>query len=320
MIQNTGTVVRVRYAEAVGANVGAFSSTTETLNSDYSISFNVTAPGAYDLNVTTSLNGAFTIVDDGDGPGTADAGAVTGTQTGGTLAGSLSLTDPGGPVTSGNVAFNRTSSAVISGTSNGSPVTHSLRFTWTASCSSSNGFLTGGDECAVRLGLPVTYSGQSAGDYPGAGNRTQAGDGHFVTISLVSLCGDGVVQGSRGEQCDQGGGFNGTPGSCCTSTCQFRGNGQVFRPSGGVCDPAENVLRVQRHVSGRCEEHGAVPRVGRCVRRGRELVSAGQAALDPVQVSAMSQVPVEGRHTVVAGARASAGQVFLTPSQLSATR
>src|SRR5215469_10805322 len=99
VIQNTGTVVRVRYAEAVGADVGAFSSTTETLNSDYSINFNVTAPGAYDLNITTSLNGAFTIVDDGDGPGTADATAVTGTQSGGTLSGSLSLTDPGGPVT-----------------------------------------------------------------------------------------------------------------------------------------------------------------------------------------------------------------------------
>ena len=67
VIQNTGNLVRVRYAEAVGADVGAFSSRSETLNSDYSITFNVTAPGAYDLDITTSLNGAFTIVDDGDG-------------------------------------------------------------------------------------------------------------------------------------------------------------------------------------------------------------------------------------------------------------
>src|SRR5262249_25419088 len=137
LLQNTATLVRVRYAEAVGADVGAFSSTTETLNSDYSINFNVTAPGAYDLNITTSLNGAFTIVGDGGGPGPADAPAVTGTQSGGTLFGTLSLTDPGGSVTSGNVPFLRTSSAVISGTSNGSPVAHSLRFTWSASCSSS---------------------------------------------------------------------------------------------------------------------------------------------------------------------------------------
>ena len=84
VIQNTGNVVRVRYAEALGADAGAFSSRTETLSSDYSITFNVTAPGAYDLDITTSLNGAFTIVDDGDGPGTADASAVTGTQAGGT--------------------------------------------------------------------------------------------------------------------------------------------------------------------------------------------------------------------------------------------
>src|SRR5215813_11549534 len=47
-------------------------------------------------------------------------------------------------------------------------------------------------------------------------------------------------------------------------------------------------------------------------------VSAGQLALEPVQFSAMSQVPVEGRQTVVGGARASAGQPLLTPSQLSA--
>src|SRR5262249_18442195 len=111
VIQNTGALVRVRYAEVVGDDVGTFSSDTTTQASDYSITFNLTAPGAYDLNITTSLNGAFTIVDDGDGPGTADATAVSGTQSGGTLSGSLSLTDPGGPVTSGNVGFTRTSSA-----------------------------------------------------------------------------------------------------------------------------------------------------------------------------------------------------------------
>jgi hypothetical protein len=127
----------------------------------------------------------------------------------------------------------------IQGTSNGSPVAHTLRFTWSASCSSSNGFLTGGDECAVRLGLPVTYSGQTAGEYPGIGGRTQANDGHFVTISLVSLCGDGVVQGSRGEQCDLGGGLNGTSGTCCSSSCQLLPNGATCRASAGVCDLTE---------------------------------------------------------------------------------
>jgi hypothetical protein len=173
VLSNTGTLARVRYAEVVGDDAGAFSSDTETQASDYNVNFTVTAPGAYDLNITTSLNGAFTIVDDGDGPGTADMTGVTGTQTGGTLSGTLNLTDPGGPVTSGNTGFTRTSAATIQGTSNGLGVAHTLRFTWSASCSSSNGFVTGGDECAVRLGLPITYSGQTAGSYPGIGGRVQ---------------------------------------------------------------------------------------------------------------------------------------------------
>ncbi len=240
VLSNNGVVARVRYQEAVGVDVGAFSSQSNSLASDYNVNFSVTAPGAYDLNITTSLNGAFTIEDDGDGPGTADATGVTGTQTGGTLAsGTLNLTDPGGPVTSGNVGFLRTSAATIQGTSNGSPIAHTLRFTWSASCSSSNGFVTGGDECAVRLGLPITYSGQTAGNYPGVGGRTAANDGHFVTISLVSLCGDGVAQGARGEQCDLGGGLNGMPGTCCSSSCQLVSNGTTCRAAAGDCDLAE---------------------------------------------------------------------------------
>src|SRR5262245_29854058 len=47
--------------------------------------------------------------------------------------------------------------------------------------------------------------------------------------------------------------------------------------------------------------------------------SAGQAGLEPVQLSARSHVLAEGRHTVPEGANASGGQVLLTPLQLSAT-
>ncbi len=238
---NNGTVIRTRYAEVVGADVGIFSGQTNTQATDYNVNFNVTAPGAYDLVVTTSLNGAFTIVDDGDGPGTADMTGVTGTQTGGTgLLGTLNLTDPGGPTTSGNTGFTRTSSATIQGTSNGASIGHTLRFTWTASCSSSNGFLGGGDECAVRLGLPTTHGNETAGKYPGIGPRVQANDGHFVTVSLVSLCGDATVQGSRGEQCDLGTGVNGTPGTCCTTSCQLAANGTGCRAAAGMCDVAES--------------------------------------------------------------------------------
>src|SRR4029077_17799567 len=49
------------------------------------------------------------------------------------------------------------------------------------------------------------------------------------------------------------------------------------------------------------------------------FASAGQSTLDPVQLSAGSQTPPEGRHSVPAGTSASAGQSLLTPSQDSAT-
>src|SRR5215831_17237968 len=45
--------------------------------------------------------------------------------------------------------------------------------------------------------------------------------------------------------------------------------------------------------------------------------SAGQAALEPVQVSATSHSPADGRHTVVAGANPSAGHAAEPPVQVS---
>jgi hypothetical protein len=52
-----------------------------------------------------------------------------------------------------------------------------------------------------------------------------------------SDCGDGVIDSP--EQCDAAG-ANGTTGSCCTSTCQFRASGQICRPGGGApCDLSE---------------------------------------------------------------------------------
>ncbi|MCW5892536.1 MAG: hypothetical protein KIT14_18640 [bacterium] len=239
LIQNGLGFFRARYQLGVGVDSGAFDSGSNSLSSDYTISFNVTAAGAYDLNITTSLNGAFTIVDDGDGPANADVTAVTGTRTGGNaLSGSLGLADPGSRNSPGNTPFNPTGSATIQGVSNGSPVAHTLRFTWMSSCSSSNGTFTGGDECAVRLGIPIAYGGETAGKYPGQGNRTAASDGHFVTVKLTSLCGDGVVNGARGEQCDLGA-LNGDPTSCCTSTCTFRTAGSTCRAAAGGCDLAE---------------------------------------------------------------------------------
>ena len=47
--------------------------------------------------------------------------------------------------------------------------------------------------------------------------------------------------------------------------------------------------------------------------------SGGQLALEPVQLSATSQMPAVGRQTVVAGAKASGGQAALVPEQVSGT-
>jgi cysteine-rich repeat protein len=238
-VQSAGTnTFTVRYAEAVGADVGlaGLAARTETQASDYTISFDVTAPGAYRLLVATRLKGAFTLVDTGN-TAAADVSPVTGTQTGGTIGGgSLGSGDPGSLATGGggNTGFDVTGAAQVDGTSDGVVQSHTLRFTWSASCTSTPALvILPGDECAVRLGLALDYSG-TAGDYPGIGARTQLDDGHFVTVTLVSLCGNGTVD--AGEDCDDG---NTTNGDCCSSSCHFESAGTTCRPSAGVCDVAE---------------------------------------------------------------------------------
>src|SRR5262249_31152202 len=58
----------------------------------------------------------------------------------------------------------------------------------------------------------------------------------IVTYRAGQVCGDGIVE--TGEDCDDAG-ANGTAGSCCTSSCTFRGAGQTCRPASGECDAAE---------------------------------------------------------------------------------
>jgi len=236
IVTSNSTSFTARYREVIGVDEGlGGNDRTEVLNSDYTVQFNVTAPQSYQLNITTSLNGAFTTVDDGGGVATADLTGVTGTHSGGTLSGSLSLTDPGSLSTNGggNVPFLRTSAANITGVSLGVPQTHTLRFTWSGSCRSAGGLFTNGDECAVRGGIAIAYGGETAGDYPGAGGRNINLDGHFVSVHVVSLCGNGIL--NAGEQCDLGG-SNGSATSCCTTGCTFRASGSVCRPSAGDCD------------------------------------------------------------------------------------
>jgi hypothetical protein len=201
-------------SDGAGASAGL-----ETLASDYEIDFDATAPGAYVLTVTTSVSGDMNLVNDGSSA-SADVSGISGTSSGGTLTGgSLDIADPGAVAgssgTSNGIADG--GGATIFGVSDGSPVAHNLHFVFTQIVGSSSG---GGDEAAIRLGIASGIGSETAGDYPGAPARTQADDGHFVTVTLTSLCGNSVIDSgpSYAEDCDEGSN-NGQPGSCCAANC-----------------------------------------------------------------------------------------------------
>jgi hypothetical protein len=89
-----------------------------------------------------------------------------------------------------------------------------------------------------------------------------------TTVLFTPSCGNGAV--NAGEQCDEGV-DNGTTTSCCTAGCQFRAGGETCRVSAGVCDPTEMCTGSTRAVSGRRQEHVAVPCLCRRLRPRRSL-------------------------------------------------
>ena len=233
---------------------GSSAAGLEFLAADYEIDFSATASGAYRLTVTTSMSGDLHLVNDGTGSATADMTGVTGVSTGGTFeSGSLDLTDPGSISGGGggSVGISDGNSATIFGVSNGSPVSHTLHFVFTqqASTSASNG-----DEGAVRFGINSSIGTETSGDYPGSPARTQSDDGHFVTVTLTSLCGNGTIDTgpSYVEQCDDGPN-NGHPelGSCCTTSC-------TFATDGTSCDDADECTNGTQCQSGSCAGGSAV--------------------------------------------------------------
>ncbi len=210
--------------DGAGASAGL-----ESIASDYQIDFTVTAPGAYRIQVDTSISGDMHLVNDG-ASASADVSGVSGTFSGGTLTtGSLDLADPGSisASTGGSISIADAGSATIFGVSNGAAVPHNLHFTFTQIVTSSSG---GGDEAAVRLGINSGIGTETAGDYPGSPARTIGDDGHFVTVTLTSLCGNSVIDTgpSYAEDCDDGAN-NGQPGSCCNADC-------TFATTGSPCD------------------------------------------------------------------------------------
>lgn len=229
---STASTFTTRYAEGIGVDTGG---QTQTLaqNSSYTVQFTVTSPSTYFATVETRLGGGLNLKDDSAGSASASFGAVTGMQSGGTVSsGSLDIVAPG--TLSGGAgessSFNTLQSSRIDGVSNGAPIVHTLTFSWNASCASN-----AGDECGVRLGIPINLNAYTAGNYPGVPARAQGNDGHFLTVTLHP-CGDGVLD--AGESCDSGA-LNGQPGSCCDTSCQFIDATVECRSSVGACDPAE---------------------------------------------------------------------------------
>jgi hypothetical protein len=96
------------------------------------------------------------------------------------------------------------------------------------------------------LGETSNIATETAGDYPGNPARVQADDGHFVTVTLTSLCGNGTIDvgPSYAEDCDDGP-TNGTPASCCATTC-------TFKPNGTACDDNDACTSGETCTSGVC--------------------------------------------------------------------
>src|SRR5690606_9390970 len=156
---------------------GAFGGNdTRTLSADYTISFTVTAPGAYLLDIDTRRTGDVNVVYDGGiTGGEADMSAITGSLTNAShVSGSLNLADPsggapdcdinGGSTGSCNLPVNQLGTARYTGVSNGTPVNHTLHFTWTQTTFTA---AASGHEAAVRLGIQSRDGTNGASQYPG---------------------------------------------------------------------------------------------------------------------------------------------------------
>lgn len=217
-----GFVTRYSSQLSVDGDGAGAGSGVESIGSDYQLDFTATAPGAYILTVTTSLSGDMHLVNDGPAAASADVGPISGVESGGTFtSGSFDIADPGSVSGNGggDVPMSDGSNATIFGVSNGSPIPHNLHFVFTQIVTTNAG---GGDESAVRLGINSTISTETAGDYPGSPARTQSDDGHFVSVAITSLCGNGTIDSgpSYTEECDDGPN-NGQPNDCCASDCTF---------------------------------------------------------------------------------------------------
>src|SRR5436309_10068130 len=235
-LTNTGSTFRSRYAWNINADTGVFSTHDTSGNARHNVSFNATAPGGYRLDISTSRVGALgRSADASNCDGSADTSGVTGNSNVAIAGdgGSLGLGDPGIIGNGGgdaNTPYSQSGSARIFRFSGGVAQSHSLSFTWNGSVRSNS------CEASVPQGESSgTTTGCDVCGYPGNPSRTQSSDGHFVTVTLTSLCGNGAVEAAAGEDCDTG-----IAGSvCCGANCKFLTSSTTCRGAAGECDLAE---------------------------------------------------------------------------------
>jgi hypothetical protein len=169
-----------------------------TINSDYTVTVTVTPDlGAttYELIVATSILGELTLLDDIAGTQSTAAlvtdvtGRLNGVITGGLgISGIAQTFSTGTGVNLAEQVNIAGSNSLNLGTFSG-PQVFTLRYTFTTEAQAPQSGL-GADEAAARFGATGPLGGATADDYPGPGDvvdRTQANDGHFVTVTANVL-------------------------------------------------------------------------------------------------------------------------------------
>jgi hypothetical protein len=163
---------------------------------DYTATFSVAMPVGhfYRIDIVSRITGAATVVDDyalGNGTnGIASITNVTGSVNGVGLA-SLNLTSATtqtGSSGTNDVPFNVSNTYTILGIpGSGAAQTYAVRiqFSTVGNSQLNTSVFDNSDEAALRLGIAGSLGSISADDYPGAGSRTIADDGHFLTFTAT---------------------------------------------------------------------------------------------------------------------------------------
>ncbi len=200
---STATSIDARMGAMIGADACCTTGDVDiTRTVSYQVSFDIESSLSWQLTIDNSVLGAFSILDEKvaneDAGGVASITAVSATATVGGSPTDLSFTPSptnrthaiGGGEGSSDVQFSGSDGAVIAGSGNTS-VTFVVSFNIRAFSNSNFAFpAAGGDEVAVRMGLPDTISnGFTAGGYPSGngalGARDQALDGNFLSVSVI---------------------------------------------------------------------------------------------------------------------------------------